>query len=703
MWQKIKKIVWAYRGIAVVIPIVSGVVYGLRWSGMLQPYECTALDHSFQQRPLEPPDNRILIVGVTEPDIQKLKQGSGSMPDQILATLLTKIKLYHPRVIGLDLYRDLPIPPGHDALVNLYKSTPNLVGIEKVVGDPERPIINPPPELDQQGQVASSDVTPDSDGVIRRGMLLPDVEGKESLRSLGLDVAVRYLDKQGIAVSSDPENHFLQIGQTVFPPFQPDDGGYKNDDVGGYQILLNYRGPAKTFHMVSVVDVLENRVPSNLIRDRIVLIGAQAEELHDYHYTPYNTKRRSSTPPDTIGVEIQANIASQVISAVLENRPLIKVLDEPQQIFYIIIWAGISTTLIWSLRDYQSIISFLLKSSACFSMLTVALVYMTYLSFLHGWWLPVVAPLSNLTGSTILIVCFIFADRQHEENRGLKRALDINEDQKNDLKDKNDELLQYSSSLADQTRDLEESDRNLNLALEFTSTGIWEWNIKTKEITGKSKNFHDLLGLETGNFKRTQAFLFQLVHHEDINSLRIAIQQSLKKGDDLKTNFRIIQPGGKICWIKTHCKIIYNGSGEEIKMLGTFRDITEDQKKEEILRFSEAKWTILTQNSFDFFTIIYSNWTIQFSSYSTQRILGYSPSTDLNGKSFLEFVHLEDVNLVLKLLTEITRYPDKIIQIRYRYQHKDGSWLFLESAISNYLGDDNEIGGIIINSHALTA
>ena len=74
------------------------------------------------------------------------------IPDTILAQLLEKIKSQHPRAIGLDLYRDLPVEPGHQALVKVFKTTPNLIGIEKVVGSGNSAAIAPPPELSRLGQ-----------------------------------------------------------------------------------------------------------------------------------------------------------------------------------------------------------------------------------------------------------------------------------------------------------------------------------------------------------------------------------------------------------------------------------------------------------------------------------------------------------------------------------------------------------------------
>ena len=55
-------------------------------------------------------DPRILLVTVTERDIQK--HGTWPLPDGILAEAVEMLGRHQPRAIGLDIYRDIPVPPG---------------------------------------------------------------------------------------------------------------------------------------------------------------------------------------------------------------------------------------------------------------------------------------------------------------------------------------------------------------------------------------------------------------------------------------------------------------------------------------------------------------------------------------------------------------------------------------------------------------
>ncbi|MBA3923355.1 MAG: CHASE2 domain-containing protein, partial [Nostocaceae cyanobacterium] len=166
----------------------------IRMLGWLQPLELAAFDLSFRLRPTEATDERIVIVSIEESDLTRLKQWPFS--DAVLAKLLTQISQQKPKVIGLDLYRDLPVEPGHEEITKVFKTTPNLIGIQKVIGDRFSSKVAPAPILAQLGQISANDVVVDTDGVLRRGMLFP-IPG-DPLPSLGLAMATAYLKEQGI-------------------------------------------------------------------------------------------------------------------------------------------------------------------------------------------------------------------------------------------------------------------------------------------------------------------------------------------------------------------------------------------------------------------------------------------------------------------------------------------------------------------------
>src|SRR4028119_1236156 len=266
MRETLKRLLWDWRGVLITAPTVAGLVILLRSIGLLQSGEWAAFDQYLRNRPTEPPDNRVLIVGINEADVRELKQAI--IPDGVYAQLIEKLKAKQPRAIGLDIYRDLPVEPGHQELVRVFESTPNLVGIEKVVGDSGREAVAPPPVLKAKGQVGANDVILDADSKVRRGLVyIQDQKGETSF-SLAMQLAGRYLEAQGISPKPiEGTKNVWELGKTTFVPFESNDGGYVRAEDNGYQLLLNYRGSSKSFSTVSMTDVLKDRLPPDWGRD----------------------------------------------------------------------------------------------------------------------------------------------------------------------------------------------------------------------------------------------------------------------------------------------------------------------------------------------------------------------------------------------------------------------------------------------------
>lgn len=398
MWEKVKQLLWEWRGVWITAPSVAAAVILLRLSGMLQPWEWAMFDQYMRLRPGEEPDDRIAIVGINEADVREL--GQAIIPDRFYAALIENLNARGVRAIGLDVYRDRPVEPGHQALLDVFQSTPNLVGIQKVIGDRDRDRIDAPPGLQYVG---ANDLIFDADRTLRRGLLtLTDANGNP-VYSFSLLLASLYLEAEGIAPQLAPGTDWWQFGPTVFKPFQPNDGGYVRADAGGYQVLLNYTGSGGLYERVSLMDILKNRVPPDWGRDRIVLIGAVGESFQDLFFTPYTTDPGSRMP----GVEVHANLISQILGAALDDRPLMKTWPDPYEWLWIVFWSSLGAFLTWKWR-YAGGVRYLSWQRTAIALLCAsALLGITYGAFLSGWWIPVVPAALALVGSAIAITAYI--------------------------------------------------------------------------------------------------------------------------------------------------------------------------------------------------------------------------------------------------------------------------------------------------------
>ncbi len=402
MRLKLKQRIWEWRSVLLVAPCVATFAIAVESLAFFQLLEWVMLDTFFRARPSEPVDSRIVIVTVDESDLKQL--GGWPICDQQLAQVLTNLNAYQPRVIGLDLYRDFPVGTGYESLVEVFLSTPNLVGVEKVVG----PRVDPPPSLKAQGRVGIVDMVLDADGKVRRAVLAVDDPKTETLKlNLAVKLSLLYLEPEGIELEDqDLATHQRVLGKAVFFPFHPNDGGYVRADAGGYQILINFRGLQEDFQTLSISDVLENRIPPDLVHDRVVFIGATAESLNDFFLTPYN--QSGHTPHRTSGVIIHANIVSQILSAALDGRPMIRVWSTPTQWLWMLLWSFIGATGFHVVLRLNGV-----KTNLPLGLMILGqvlggglLVTSGFLLFLNGWWVTVAAPIGAFSLSAIALTIY---------------------------------------------------------------------------------------------------------------------------------------------------------------------------------------------------------------------------------------------------------------------------------------------------------
>ncbi len=403
--------------IVAVVGINGFRALGLKW---VERWELSAFDHFSQRQPKEITNERIAMVGITEGDLKQLQ--ASELDDRTLAQLLERINEQQPRAIGLDLIRDLPVPPGTPRLEQVFRTIPNLFGVGKFTelpGDPYFERIDPPPILQEQTRVGDVSVMVDADGVVRRGNLFPTT-GENAIPSLGLLLAHHYLKEAGIAEKTAPDGA-LQLGEVAFPFFEANDGGYVGADAAGYQILMNWYYKPQSFPQVSVTDVLDGNVPDGWFRGRIVLIGYYTPSLKkDLFYTPLSGLERGKTPRQAFGVEIHAYLAAYLLGTVLDGRPVLRAIPEPGEMALIGAWVFLTGGLAWAFKGLKAPLALISAGLGLAAGISLLCFEAHYRLFLLGWWLPVVPAVAGIWLGALLSLFYIFRERNLEYIEGLE-------------------------------------------------------------------------------------------------------------------------------------------------------------------------------------------------------------------------------------------------------------------------------------------
>jgi adenylate cyclase len=364
-----------------VILLVSLAILGLRGCGNLESLELAAYDWFIRLRPSDPgADPRIVLVTITEQDIQTL--GSWPLSDDVLAQTLDSVARFGPRAIGVDIYRDLPVPPGSERLQDFLRKNGRIVWVTKF-GQGKTDGIPAPAALRGTENIGFNDIVVDPGGVVRRGLLFID-DGVTTATAFALRLALFYLGAEGIVLQPDPQYpEQLRLGPHTLRPLEPYDGPYAGADTRGYQFLLDFKGWRGSFQSVTLTELLSGNITPETLRNRIVLVGVTAESVKDHFYTPFSRGLQDNQQTD--GVAIHAHITSQLIRLGLGGAVPIRTLNEWQEAMWIALWATLGALTGFRFRSPWRL-SFIIGSGL------LALTIFDFSLFLGGWWLPLVPP-----------------------------------------------------------------------------------------------------------------------------------------------------------------------------------------------------------------------------------------------------------------------------------------------------------------------
>jgi CHASE2 domain-containing sensor protein len=203
-------------------------------------------------------------------------------------------------------------------------------------------------------------------------------------------LAMRYLSDRDVKIEFSSSG--LQLGKLQIAPLAENAGGYTAQDAQGLQIMINYRRTAQGIaQTVTLEQALSGELPPATIKDRIVLIGSINPSSNDFWPTPFGAGFAQQQP----GVFVHAQMVSQILSAVQNNRPLLYPIALPQSILLSIATAAIGGTIALARTSYAR---WLLLGGA-----TIAIYGVAWVSLTYGYWLPIGTQLFTLIGTSLLV------------------------------------------------------------------------------------------------------------------------------------------------------------------------------------------------------------------------------------------------------------------------------------------------------------
>jgi PAS domain S-box len=195
-------------------------------------------------------------------------------------------------------------------------------------------------------------------------------------------------------------------------------------------------------------------------------------------------------------------------------------------------------------------------------------------------------------------------------------------------------------------------------------------------------------------------FGLELVHPNDVEGGK-KFQSSLIDMPFVpaKSTFRFLHKKGGYVWLEGTATNMLADENVNAFVLN-YHDITERKNAEENLRNSEKRFRSLLENAHDLISLSDGKEILFYISPSVERITGRTIAESIN-QSVFAFVHPDDIKYGEKIRKEFLKRPGESISVSFRYQHKNGNYIWMEGTVINLLHDEN-VKAVVGNYHDVT-
>ncbi|MEH2332662.1 PAS domain S-box protein [Nostoc sp.] len=256
---------------------------------------------------------------------------------------------------------------------------------------------------------------------------------------------------------------------------------------------------------------------------------------------------------------------------------------------------------------------------------------------------------------------------------------------------------------------LRESEERLQLALEASGDGLWDWNILTREVY-YSPRYLEMLGYRFDELSQDFSTWERLVHPDDLPWVEKILAAHLKDSSaPYKFDYQLRTKSGECKWIANYGKVVMrDGYGNPLRMTGTHRDISDQQaalREHKQAEAALAKSEEQLRLTLEFNHIGIWDWNVQTGEViwndNHYRLLGLEP--EISAASYQlwrDRVHPEDVDRIEQAVSNALAQHINF-QGEYRVIFPDGRvhWLTGKGrGVYNEAGKPVRMLGIIIDT-----
>lgn len=262
-----------------------------------------------------------------------------------------------------------------------------------------------------------------------------------------------------------------------------------------------------------------------------------------------------------------------------------------------------------------------------------------------------------------------------------------------ELQQINDRLQQELYEREQMEQALRQSEERLQLALEGSGDGLWDWNIHTGEVY-LSPRWLSMLGYDTNEPLGHVSTWVQLIHPDDQHWVMETLNAHLQDNSvPYRFDYRVLSQSGEWQWIANYGKVtVQDETGAPLRMTGTHRDVSDRKRTEQALQDSEARHRRIVQIANEGIWAIDTNSCTTFVNPKMAEMVGYR-AEDMLGKPLFAFMDEEGQAIATAKLKHHCQEPAE--QHDFKFQRRDGSVLWSILSMTPILDDAGQNVGAL--------
>jgi len=201
-------------------------------------------------------------------------------------------------------------------------------------------------------------------------------------------------------------------------------------------------------------------------------------------------------------------------------------------------------------------------------------------------------------------------------------------------------------------RALRESEERLQLAQQAGEIVVWDWDLASDRVHF-SPNARELLRVATWENAPSREF-FAHVHPQDQPRLQAALDATLVDDRDYFFEHRLLLPNGQTRWLAQRGRVVRDGGGRPIRLLGVALDITSRKLAEEALFQEKERAQVTLASIGDGVIRTDARGMIEFMNPAAERLTGW-PIHEAYGRHLRDVFRVVDRDTHTSLLDPVTR------------------------------------------------